>query len=399
MRYLILASLLLFFANTSSLFSQFKVEENEDCIISKPLCISYKYNQVLFADRNGKMVFLYSKEGKLLKTFTPAMRFSDSIAVLADKPKDKRFVLIDEYAKDYPHEIENGGLKNALGNIYINCCFKDSQTVTCGGICGVLMKKPKYAEKNYGISTQALINEYNIKTDDIKSMPLPKPYEPYGVVKSQTMFYLENKDSYVMDFSTFKRPSEDSVPFYYALSILDSKRKFKEAFFEVPDVLQAPFLSDDYIRICSTKDDSLWCSFPKIMKIYNPESNTEFDLELQNNTNSLFLDSMAQLRGKYSDEIDKRIDSLYKYLKYEILFLSNMHDNILVCVKDLIEHKYFLQVYSTKGEFLKESVIEEFKNNEELSGIAYSESSEEFLFILMKDEEWYFSFKEIKDVL
>ncbi len=382
----------------TSLYSDYKVEENEECIISTPLSISYKYNKVLFADITGKLVCLYSKDGKLLKTFTPEMRFSDSIALLQEKPKNKRFVLIDEYAQDYPHELENGGLKNALGNMYINCCFKDSSTITCGGIFGVLMKKPKYAPKNYGISTQTMINEYSIQSTKIKSIPLPGVEAPYGVLKSQTMFYLDEEDSYVMDFSTFKRPNEDSIPFCYALSKMDKDGKFKKAFFEVPKVLQTPFLSDDFIKICSTGDDSLWCAFPKITRIYNPESTSSFDLKLKNNTNNLFLDSMALLKGKYSEEMDKRIDQLYAHLRYRIESICNYHDDLLVRVRDLIDLKQILQVYSTKGELLKQVIYDDFGEDEELSGIAYSEEAEEFLFISMKNEEWYFSYKKEDEV-
>ncbi len=398
MKYILFAILLISCNNNLRSNRTFKVEEDQVCIISKPLSISFQYNKVLFADITGKLVCLYSREGKILKTFAPEMRFSDSIALLQEKPKNKRFVLIDEYAQDYPQELENGGLQNALGNMYTNCCFKDSNTIVCGGIFGVLIKKPKYAKKSYGISTQTMINEYSLLSSKIKSIPLPEVEEPYGVLNSETMFYLEKTDNYVMDFSTFKKPEEDSIPYCYALSKMDKDGKFQKVFFEVPKVLQSPFLSDDFIRICATGDDSLWCAFPKITKIYNPESTSSFELKLKNNSNNLFLDSMSFLIGKYSDEIDKRINQLYAHLRYQVESICNFHNNILVFLRDLIDKKHILQLYTTKGKFLKEVIYEEFSESEEIAGIAYAKDTEEFIFISMKDEEWFFTYKKVEEV-
>lgn len=399
MKYFIIFLLTTIYCNCNVQYNTpISIQETEESIISYPFSVSYKYGKVLFLDKTGKMVFLYTKSGELIKTFTPEMRFSDSIAVIRDKLNDRRYVAIDEYLHDYPDGNANGKLKNALGNMYINCCFKDSETVTCGGIFGVLMKKPKYGAKEYGVTTEAMINEYNIKTDDIKSMPLPKPYEPYGVVKSQTMLYQSEKEVYIMDFSTSSRSRDDNIPFFFALSRLSKEGNFQKAFFEVPKVLQAPFLSDDFIRICATGDDSLWCAFPKITKIYNPESTSSFDLKLKNNTNHMFLDSMALLKGKYSEEIDKRIEQLYTHLRYRVESISNFNDDLLVRVRDRIDKKHILQIYTTKGEFLQEVIYEQFSEGEEIAGIAYSEDSEEFLFISMMDEQWYFTYKKAEEV-
>jgi hypothetical protein len=374
----------------------YEVAETEDAIITAPLIVVYEHGKVAIVDQTGRAVYLYKENGELLRSFEPQLYMSDSLLAKSKKYNQTiRYVTTQDYEAFYPDSYKSGSLENMLGNKFVNCSFLDSNKFTIAVSLGVLVQSEEMAANKFAITCREGVVNYDLSNDNISYTCFHFTDSLDAMTTTDSYFYSKNRNVYITGFKESIK-KQNSFP---CLAAVDANGNIKETYLNTPSELNSEFLSTLGVIMSEDRQANVWAAFPFLTKIYNIKSNYSFDLQIPNNTNKKYLDTIrkSKLTRSQFEELNKTAKS---YVKYEITGLfHDKEDNLIVIIEDYLANETItIQQYSPLGELLKSATLPVAGDFGKIAVVAYSKEEKKFVFVNSIDQKWYFIYKPEKEI-